>query len=334
MCRKTPQLTFQAFRHGTGADQGRASGIGTLARSAAIALGLAALLLALQPAAHKANAQEPLKVTLAITDVDIECREGCDHVDLSDPWRPTIGVALGTLLQFTFVWAHQGYITEEHIMVLEGYNLEWDKIDRDHREASLQLIADKPGKFTVKCDTECELHDFTQNITLEVGETGGKAAAKTPSVLVLKPSERMTTGEAVNIMVTLKGEDAKPVPKANIDFFVDTSFAGTQGEMKIVTAETDEHGVAFVDFKPTLPVTSETLTARFDGLGIYDGTEQKVVIQTIGPMPPAYLVPDVGLDELRATMPRAFGATILAIWLVLGFIVLQIFGIQRARPGA
>jgi len=219
-------------------------------------------------------------------------------------------------------------------MVLEGYGLEWDQIDRTNREASLQLIADQPGSFTLKCDSECEVHDFTQNAVLQVGETGGKAAAKTPAVLTVKPSSWVTTGEPVNLMVTLKGEDSKPVPKAGIDFFVDARLAGFEGEMRIGTAETDDNGVAFVEFKPTLPAESEAVRARFDGMGIYAGTEQEIVIQTVGKMQPAYRVPDVGLAGLRTAMPRALGASIFAIWLILGYVVLQVIGILRARPGA
>ncbi|MBI4674090.1 MAG: hypothetical protein HY741_20795 [Chloroflexi bacterium] len=41
----------------------------------------------------------------------------------------TIEVNQGDLVELTFTWAHQGYVNEEHVMVLEGYKLEWDKLD-------------------------------------------------------------------------------------------------------------------------------------------------------------------------------------------------------------
>jgi hypothetical protein len=269
-------------------------------------------------------------VTLATTDVGFECRVGCDHVTFNGPWEPTISVDLGALLELTFVWAHEGYLDEEHIMVLEGYGLEWAKLDRTNREATLQLIADQPGEFTLKCDTECETHDYMQHAALRVGASGGQAATKVPTTLTLTPSAWVTAGEPVSLMAALKGEDSKPVAKAVIDFFVDAELAGVEGEMKVGTAETDDNGVAFLDFTPTLPSESETVRARFEGLGIYDGSDQEVVLQTVGQMTPAYRVPDVGLAGLRAAMPRALGATILAIWLVLGYVALQIIGISRS----
>jgi hypothetical protein len=280
------------------------------------------------------HAQSPLNVTLATTDTGFDCRDGCDHVTFEGAWQPTISVDLGTLLQITFVWDHAGYINDEHIMVLEGYDLEWDKISATNREASLQLIADQPGEFTLKCDIECEVHDYMQHAALHVGETGGAAAAKTPTELTLTPSEWVTTGDPVNLMVTLKGADEKPVPKAHVDLLVDGELGVYSGTMKIGRVETDDNGVAFLDYSPTLPSESATVRARFDGMGIYAGSEQDVVIQTVGQMPPAYRVPEVGLTTLRSVAPKAFGATILAVWLVLGFVAFQIIGILRARPGA
>jgi hypothetical protein len=48
---------------------------------------------------------------------------------------------------------------EEHIMVLEGYKLESEKITAEHREATFRFLADKAGPRP--SDLDCEAHDFS-----------------------------------------------------------------------------------------------------------------------------------------------------------------------------
>lgn len=89
----------------------------------------------------------------------------------------TIEVEEGQLVELTFVWSHVGWVEEEHIMVLEGYDLEWDQIDFHNREATQQFIADKPGTFDFKCDLDCEVHDILQRGHLKVRRSGAAPVA-------------------------------------------------------------------------------------------------------------------------------------------------------------
>ena len=136
-----------------------------------------------------AQGAEAFKIRLEVTDGGYVCVEGCDAVQFGDTqWEPVLEIEQGRLVELTFVFAHLDYVAEEHVMVLEGYKLEWDQIDFHNREATLQFIADQPGTFIFKCDVDCEVHDYMQRGHLKVTRGGSGAAEYTPTILTLSPS--------------------------------------------------------------------------------------------------------------------------------------------------
>jgi len=287
---------------------------------------LAVVLLLAVPPHHLAQAggPQPVQVRVEITDSGFNGNPG-DFV---------VEVEQGALVELTFVWAHQSYVQEEHILVLEGYGLESDKIDSNNRERTLKFVADQPGTFDFKCDLECDLHDYLQRGHLKVGRGGAGTAAAvlTPTTLTVSPSSWRTGGDPVTLMAVLKDADGAAVPKAEVDFWVDAEFVGTQGKMRIGTAKTDANGVAFLDYRPTLTAPEQTITARFEGMGIYDESEQAVTIEEAGIPPPAFTVAPQGLDAIRQWAPLALTAVVLGVWLIFGFVLYQIYGIVRVRP--
>ncbi|MBW7881302.1 MAG: hypothetical protein H3C34_01465 [Caldilineaceae bacterium] len=277
--------------------------------------------------------QEPIQVQLAATDSGFECLAGCDAVHFDgSPWIYTLEVEESSLVELTFIWQHATYLDESHIMVLDGYKLEWDQIDFYNQEATLRFIADQPGTFTFKCELECHLHDFMQRGHLKVRRTGAGsdgAAALTATALTVAPSSWTTEGETVTLMTLLRDAQGAAVPKAEIHYYLDAEFAGTKGNMEIGRAKTDANGVAFLDFRPTLSIPQQVITARFSGMGIYDESEQTFAIEVTGVPPAAYTVAPVGLEELRRWAPAVLVAVVLGIWAIFGVVVYQLYRIWR-----
>jgi hypothetical protein len=285
----------------------------------------------------QASPSQPVKIRLGVTDAGIACLDGCDAVHVGDNgWVYTVEVEQGALVELSFVWEHQNCLLDEHIIVLNGYTLEWDKISSDNREAMLQFIADKPGAFDFKCDLECEIHDFMQSGTLKVKRSGGDgAAAFTPTILEVSPSTLATGGEPVTLMAILKdAAGGVPVAKAEIHFYLDADFAGVHDKMAIGRAKTDINGIAFFDFQPTLSVQEHRITARFFGAGIYDESENTLTIQETGVPPAAYVIDPGGLPGIRHWAPLILAGIVLGIWVVFGYVLLQVHAIWRDRARA
>ena len=305
-----------------------------------------ALLLAFVPAPVIFGA-DPVKIRVELNDGGFN----------GNPGDFTIEVEQGALVELTFAWAHRAYLQNEHIIVLEGYKLEWDKLNFQQREASVQFIADKPGTFTFKCDLDCDIHDHLQKGHLKVkrsGESG--AAALTPTTLALSPSAWETGGEPILLTAVLKDAQGAPVPKAEIRFFLDAEFVATQGKMELGLAKTGADGTASLKFRPTLADAQQRITARFEGVGLYDESQQSIEIQVTKEPPPAYVMVPVGLEArlpagpqvlffavapanplgstlawaLAHVVPLTLAAVLLAIWSTFGFVLYQTLGIRRA----
>ncbi|MBI2912061.1 MAG: hypothetical protein HYY05_07950 [Chloroflexi bacterium] len=313
---------------------------------AGASLALLALLLPLAPASVT-QAADPVKLRVELNDGGFN----------GNPGDFTIEVEQGALVELTFVWAHRALLANEHIIVLEGYKLEWDKLNFQQREASVQFIADKPGTFTFKCDLDCDIHEHLQKGHLKVKRSGeGSAAALTPTTLALSPSAWETGGEPVLLTVALQDAQGAPVSKAEIRFFLDAEFAGIQGKMDLGTAKTGADGTASLKFRPTLAEAQQSITARFEGVGLYDESQQAIEIQVVKEPPPAYVMAPVGLERrlppgpqvlffsvapsnplapalawgLDHVAPLTLATVLLAIWSTFGFVLYQTLGIRRA----
>lgn len=294
----------------------------TLRSLTVLALLLATLAVGNQPA-HADDT--PVKLRVEITDQGFNGNPG--ELDLQ--------VEPGSLVELTFVWAHQGYSREEHIISLEGYKLETEKLNAQHRESTLKFIADKPGTFNFKCDIECELHNYLQRGFLKIGSGGGSAAGaakRTPTTLAVTPSSKETGSTYVNLMAVLKDSSGAPVSKATITFLEDADFIGTKAKMTLGSAQTDEHGVAFFDYRPTLDQPVHAITAQFDAMGVYAESAQSVQLKQSGAPASGYSTDDNSLAGLREWGPLGLAIAVTGVWLVLGFVLFQAVGIAWQRP--
>ncbi len=294
---------------------------------ACLAILLTAVLLAVSPGlATPAIAQEATKVTVKITDGGFQ--------------PETIEVEQGKLVEITFVWDHRAYPNEEHIMVLEGYNVESDKIDAQHKEATIKIVANKPGTFTFKCDLECDLHDFLQKGVLKVKTgTGGGAAALTKTKISIEPAGISIKDGRVTVNAMLLDDKEQPVPKGEISFFIVQAFAGRSGLVEIGQERTGPTGLARLVYLPTKTGTLK-LTARFEGMGIYDASELAVDMPASRAFPPYFgegLASESGhskeLVELKDWAPVALISLIGLIWAAFFFILFQAWKVSRVRAG-
>ncbi len=243
-----------------------------------------------------------------------------------------IEVQQGQLVEIVFIWNHRGYPAEEHVIVLDGYKLETDKIDASHREATLKFIANKPGTFTFKCDLNCDIHSALQRGRLKVKAAGDSAAANlTATSLRMTPSASTTAGAVVSLMVALKDAKGAPVAKAVVHFYMDAEFAGTRGQMEIGTVKTDANGVAFLEYRPTVPATQQTITASFEGMGVFGESQSTTVLQLSEAPPSAYVIAPIGLDSMRSLAPLVVVAVILVVWLIYAWVLSQVWSISRRQ---
>ncbi len=297
---------------------------------------LAAILLITFFAASNVHAQAPeaTKIRVEITDGGFQCAGGKPTANCLGVQEGlfTIEVEQGQLVELTIVWAHKAYPGEEHIIVLEGYKLETDKLNPSNREATFKFIADKGGTFGFKCDLECDIHDYLQRGRLRVKRTGSNimAAGYTPTTLnVSLSSPVIAGGEIASLMTTLRDDKGVPVSKAEVRFYLDTDFISTKGKMEIGVAKTDANGAAFFEYKPTLDMPKHTITARFEGLGVYAESQKIVQIELVGEPTPAYSVAPIGTEEVGTWAARAFIFVLAGVWTTYSFVLFQVFAISR-----
>jgi hypothetical protein len=282
-----------------------------------------------------AEAGDAIRIVLETRDDGYGCVEGCDYVDFSDgAWRPALQVPQGAMVDLGFVWAHEAYPYEEHIMVIDAYGLESDLIDRENRETSLQFIASEAGSFTFKCDVYCDLHAFMQRATVRVGREGGGGAAPqyTPTLLDLDVASRFISGlEPVELSVALTAEDGEPLERAEVRVYVDTEFGGVRDLVHTKTLRTDESGVARFDFAPFTEDPDQRVVVRFGGMGIYDEAEQELSLQLTGAPPPVYTPEESRLESVKQGARIGAGVGFVLVWGALGFVFIQALRIGRAR---
>jgi hypothetical protein len=290
-------------------------------RATLVLLGASLLSVPWLRVAHHVHAQDAVRIRVEVTD------DGFNGV----PGDLTIDAPQGQLVELTFVWAHRLHTHDEHIMVLDGYKLESDKITAQNRETTLRFVADKAGTFGFKCDLDCEAHDVLQRGRLRVRAGAGvsSAASLSPTTLAVVPSSREVTNGVVTLMTTVKDEKGAPIPKAPVRFLLETKFGGVKGRVAVGTATTDANGVAFLHYQPTTG-GPQTITARFEGQGIYAESERAAEID-VQNTPPSYAIEPIGLETVRGAAPAALALVVLALWATFAFVLYQAIGIARVR---
>ena len=279
----------------------------------------------------RAQAPTPVKIRVQLTDTGFACETKTANCLGDENGIFTIQAEQGSLVELTIVWAHKSYTQEEHIIVVEGYKLETDKLNPSNREGVLKFVADKPGTFGFKCDLDCDIHDHLQKGQIRITRGGsGAAAVLTPTKLAISPSASILAGgEQVTLMTTLKDATGAPVAKAEIHYSVDADFVGTTGKMEIGVAKTDANGVAFFDYQPTLDAEQQKISAHFEGMGIYAESQQTTAIQVVGMPHDAYKTAPIGTENLAHIVAVTFIVVLLGVWTTYGFIVSQVFNISR-----
>lgn len=316
---------------------------------------LLALLMAGMPLfgaySHVLALAEPVKIRVEITDSGF----------FGSPDEFDIEVEQGQQVEITFVWNQQVYPQDEHIMVLEGYKLETDKINSENREGSFKFVADKVGKFNFKCDIECDNHDYLQKGYLKVkaagGGSSGASSGRVPTSLAVSSSKSILTSAGGPLVLTavLKDASGAPVPKAEVRFYAEAELAGTKGQMEIGVGKTDANGVATLEYQSHVVAPKLKITARFEAMGLYDESQQIVEIEQLGEPPPAYAKAPTGLEDaptiglgsggdrnvassawdwsVNHWGPVAIATVVLGVWSTLGFALYQVYGISRQRSG-
>ncbi len=305
-------------------------------RLGALASLTAAAFLTLFSPAALAQDGGAIKIRVATVDNGFKCDPAPSVNCLGDQDGDfVIQVPQGSLIEVTFVWSHLSYPQEEHIILLEGYKLETDKLTSGHREETITFIADMAGSFNLKCDLECDVHDLLQRGQLKVSRGGAASAPSfTKTSLSLTPSLWVTIGDPVQLMAVLTDVSGKPVPKSGISFVLNSAFAGTTAKMALGEARTDANGVAFFEYRPTLDMKQHAITASYEGGGIYDGSGQSVVIEQLGPPPLAYETEPPGLEGFRVAARRGLFAGAIAVWVLLGAVILRAVSIVMDKPEA
>ncbi len=282
------------------------------------------------PRAGAAQALEPVKIRVVITD------NGFNDQGL----KFALNVEEGQLIELTFAWDQKIHLTDEHIFILEGYNLEWQPINFEHREATVRFLADKPGAFRLKCDVECEIHDQLKNGVLNVtrrggaavgagGATGATAAVDTrpKSSLTIAAPVSVTVGENARLSATAVDPSGAPIPGVKVHLFEATEFLGSlPQDVEVAQATTDANGIA------TLAYTARRSGARalkvlFDGdvrhqpgaLELQMGVNEGAATYSVTPPP--------GIPGVN----RFFvSAIIIAVWGTMFIVALHVLAIVRA----
>jgi hypothetical protein len=301
-----------------------------------VSAGLLVMSSLIRPATTTAQ-QEPLRIVLETVDTGYHCTAGCDVVDFAaGAFNPVINVPLGTLVELHFVWAHQGYPNEEHVMVVEGYNVSSDLIDAHNRETTIRFIADKPGNFILKCDEHCELHDFMQRAQVRVSREsaagGGGGASYTPTSLALTTSSAIVTGfSPVQLQAMLTEKDGKPIRGAELRFYAQADFGGVSGLVHIGSVRTDDKGAAQHEFRPFAATEEQKVVVRFAGMGVHDESEEQVTMRVTGSPPSAYTPDDSVFMTVRQFTRLSVVVVFLGLWTVLGFVFIQALNIGRVK---
>jgi plastocyanin len=283
---------------------------------------LLALLIAWSPKlATVASADGPVQITVKITDNGFEPN--------------SFTVEQGQSVELTFVWAQVAHPDDEHIITIDAYKLQSDKISSAHTQATVKFVASNTGTFTFKCDIDCDLHSSLQHGQIIVKPSAGGAAAASlqPTKLSVEPGAVVAGGADLVVSAFLLDSSGQPIPKAEVMLMSNEQFVGKTGLVEVAMGKTDQAGLVKFDYTPT-HVGAQSLVLRFDGMGIYDKTEQAVT----SPSEPAFgpLVVGTGTDNLhgiKGLARIAFLLVILGVWSAFGFILYQAWSVRRGNDG-
>ncbi|MEM2237805.1 MAG: hypothetical protein QXR26_07080 [Candidatus Caldarchaeum sp.] len=172
-----------------------------------------------------------------------------------------------------------------HKIEIEGYNVAVE-INREETIGVVELKANQPGTFKIRCVLRCRGHENLQEGLIKVKEVG-----QLPKISTLKLSAQENNETRTYLLVAeARTEDGLPVRGVQIEFLTSSSF----GYVSIGTSATNQEGKAVMEYKPVK-------AGPLQILAVYKA--DKTVNATL-PLNPAFVSPPVLPFELSEANVR------------------------------
>ena len=258
----------------------------------------------------------PVQLTVKITD---------------DGFSPkTVQVQQGQQVELTFQWAQTTNLDDQHVIAIDGYDVQTDTIDSDHTSSTITFSASKAGTFAFKCAIECAIHPALQGGALIVGSGAGSAAAVSPPKPSIYTNASLISvqGDSVVIGAQLLSPTGVPMTKAVLHFLVQETFVNTTGLAEIGQATTGQDGIAQLVYRPS-QTQGQQLVIRYAGSAQYDPAEVHAQIPPSRLFAPQPAAPTVSLHGLRSWAPAMLLVVIVGIWATFVVLLVEVGGLGR-----
>jgi len=150
----------------------------------------------------------------------------------------------------------------------------------------------------------------------------------TPVLEPLPPAQPAEGQQSVILAARLHDGQGQVMAGQPVTFYVLTTVFGER-LMKVGQVLTDATGVAAIPYTPSWE-GGHTVVARLPGNGSGDPVQTSFQFEALGPVP-LHENALFGLEPIRAWLPAVVGAAVLAVWAILGLVMLRAFtGIPAA----
>ena len=150
----------------------------------------------------------------------------------------------------------------------------------------------------------------------------------TPVLEPLPPAQPAEGQQSVILAARLHDSQGQVMAGQPVTFYVLTTVFGER-LMKVGQVLTDATGVAAIAYTPSWE-GDHTVVARLPGNGSGDPVQTSFQFEALGPVP-LHENALFGLEPIRAWLPAVVGAAVLAVWAILGLVMLRAFtGIPAA----
>ena len=150
----------------------------------------------------------------------------------------------------------------------------------------------------------------------------------TPVLEPLPPAQPAEGQQSVILGARLHDGQGQVMAGQPVTFYVLTTVFGER-LMKVGQVLTDATGVAAIAYTPSWE-GDHTVVARLPGDGSGDPVQTSFQFDALGPVP-LHENALFGLEPIRAWLPAVVGAAVLAVWAILGLVMLRAFtGIPAA----
>ena len=150
----------------------------------------------------------------------------------------------------------------------------------------------------------------------------------TPVLESLPPAQPAEGQQSVILGARLHDGQGQVMAGQPVSFYVLTTVFGER-LMKVGQVLTDATGVAAIAYTPSWE-GDHTVVARLPGNGSGDPVQTSFQFDALGPVP-LHENALFGLEPIRAWLPAVVGAAVLAVWAILGLVMLRAFvGIPAA----